>query len=193
MMEVLNCDAPGCGHVEPVREITEAMVGMPCPKCGADLLTMEDWRGWQAHRAVLQAAEALSKQIGEGDGMMLSLRYHNGAVRIEADGQDVTPSKGTMDIVAERRRQIIEEGWTAEKDDTYNSCGELARAAACYAMSACHLGAYRWPAGLIRELWPFADHWWKPKGDREDLVRAGALIIAEIDRLDRAEARRAKE
>jgi hypothetical protein len=32
--------------------------------------------------------------------------------------------------------------------------------------------------------------WWKPKDRRRDLVRAAALIIAEIERLDRdAEAR----
>ena len=32
--------------------------------------------------------------------------------------------------------------------------------------------------------------WWKPKDRRRDLVRAGALIIAEIERLDRLDAAR---
>jgi hypothetical protein len=34
-------------------------------------------------------------------------------------------------------------------------------------------------------VWPFDGSWLKPKSAREDLVRAGALIAAEIDRLDR--------
>lgn len=32
--------------------------------------------------------------------------------------------------------------------------------------------------------WPWDSKWWKPKTDREDLVRAAALIIAEIERID---------
>jgi hypothetical protein len=31
-----------------------------------------------------------------------------------------------------------------------------------------------------------ADEWWKPTNRRRDLVKAGALILAEIERLDRA-------
>jgi hypothetical protein len=41
----------------------------------------------------------------------------------------------------------------------------------------------RWPQGWAG--------WWKPKLRRENLVRAGALIIAEIERLDRASRRNA--
>lgn len=35
-------------------------------------------------------------------------------------------------------------------------------------------------------FWPWQRKWWKPKDPRRDLVRAGALIIAEIERIDRA-------
>ena len=34
--------------------------------------------------------------------------------------------------------------------------------------------------------WPWEPRWWKPKNPRRDLVRAAALLIAEIERLDRA-------
>jgi hypothetical protein len=37
--------------------------------------------------------------------------------------------------------------------------------------------------------WPWEDKWWKPKDRRRDLVRAGALIVAEIERLDRLAAK----
>jgi hypothetical protein len=42
---------------------------------------------------------------------------------------------------------------------------------------------------VLEWLWPWSVQWWKPKDRRRDLVRAGALIVAEIERLDRAAAR----
>ncbi|HCE9784511.1 TPA: hypothetical protein NH348_003290 [Pseudomonas aeruginosa] len=35
-------------------------------------------------------------------------------------------------------------------------------------------------------FWPWDEEWWKPKSARENLVRAGALVLAEIERLDRS-------
>lgn len=100
---------------------------------------------------------------------------------------------GIESIAAERKRQVEEEGWTSEHDDAHVH-GELAGAAACYAMYVALYGIGRTDLSEIvsrtlRELWPWSPHWWKPKGRRADLVRAGALIAAEIDRLDRAAAR----
>ena len=46
MSEYLKCDAAGCDHVEDVDVIVAEMVGKPCPKCGANLLTAEDWNTW---------------------------------------------------------------------------------------------------------------------------------------------------
>ncbi|MEO1035242.1 MAG: hypothetical protein AAFX44_06740 [Pseudomonadota bacterium] len=83
------------------------------------------------------------------------------------------------DIAAERQRQIDSEGWTADHDDEHTD-DELSEAAACYALSGvCNA---RW---LIEKIWPWDLKWWKPKDRRRDLVRAGALIVAEIERLDR--------
>lgn len=94
---------------------------------------------------------------------------------------------GIESIAAERQRQIEAEGWTAEHDDKHTE-GELAHAAAEYAWHAgvSEGGRAEFPPGAPSELWPWASKWWKPKSRREDLVRAGALIAAEIDRLDRA-------
>lgn len=96
------------------------------------------------------------------------------------------------DIAAERRRQIDVEGWTTEHDDTHDM-GEMANAAAVYALTPARRS---WIVGThadetMRErLWPWSKAWWKPKSRRQDLVRAGALIVAEIERLDRAAAAR---
>ncbi|MGT0006066.1 hypothetical protein ACVNNF_11175 [Pseudomonas aeruginosa] len=85
-----------------------------------------------------------------------------------------------LDVQAERRRQVEAEGWTPEHDDEHNG-GELADAAACYALSAAG-----WSTYAARERWPWPLEWWKPSTARRDLVKASALALAEIERLDRA-------
>jgi len=97
-------------------------------------------------------------------------------------------SAAIEDIRAERQRQISEEGWTPQHDDEHGN-GQLARAAACYAVgtrigqsTGCIDKQHR---PISRDLWPWEPKWWKPKDPRANLVRAGALIVAEIERLDR--------
>jgi hypothetical protein len=97
-----------------------------------------------------------------------------------------------QDIYVERRRQVTEEGWTPEHDDQHRN-GELSRAAACY---AAHASAqqrvpvsdevYRTAEPARGDVgWPWPLKWWKPRSPRRDLERAGGLIVAEIERLDR--------
>ena len=39
---------------------------------------------------------------------------------------------------------------------------------------------------MISDFWPFTLAWWKPVQDnRRNLIKAGALILAELERLDR--------
>lgn len=93
---------------------------------------------------------------------------------------------GIESIAAERQRQIEIEGWSPEHDDEHDA-GEMAAAAAAYTFSGYLSSNTRvYPADPLG-FWPWDVSWWKPKGAREDLVRAGALIAAEIDRLDRAD------
>lgn len=87
------------------------------------------------------------------------------------------------DIAAERRRQIEREGWSESHDDSHIS-GELAMAAACYALTS-FLDTEHSRETTFTRYWPWDRRWWKPEGGRRDLVRAGALILAEIERLDR--------
>ncbi|HCT9408112.1 TPA: ead/Ea22-like family protein [Raoultella ornithinolytica] len=90
-----------------------------------------------------------------------------------------TVTAAAADVLAERQRQVTAEGWTAERDDGYQN-SELADAAACYAIHA-HNQGFSTPAH-----WPWSQDWWKQTSPRRDLVKAGALILAEIERLDRA-------
>jgi len=98
----------------------------------------------------------------------------------------VSASEGVAarDVLAERRRQVEQEGWTPARDDQYRG-GELSMAAVCYANT---LAA----GGAAPHAWPWPEAWWKPSDERCNLVKAGALILAEIERLDRAD-RAAKE
>ena len=88
------------------------------------------------------------------------------------------------DVVAERTRQISVEGWTPEHDDAHTD-GQLAQAAACYANEAARADRTDPRRDGAPPSWPWSRDQWKPKDRRHDLVRAGALIIAEIERLDR--------
>jgi hypothetical protein len=92
-------------------------------------------------------------------------------------------TEAACDVLAERRRQIEVEGWHADHDDDAHEFGQLAIAASCYAVAS--VQDERTRRLTIPSAWPWAAEWWKPKDPRRDLVRAGALILAEIERLDR--------
>ncbi|CAG9195708.1 hypothetical protein PSP6_160091 [Paraburkholderia tropica] len=89
------------------------------------------------------------------------------------------------DVLAERTRQVSEEGWTPAHDDQH-SAGEMARAASQYALNAAV--PLRTGKRFMPAFWPWDPAWWKPTTPRRDLIKAGALILAEIERLDRAHA-----
>lgn len=121
---------------------------------------------------------------------------------ILADAPGNLVPQAWLDVQAERRRQITAEGWTPEHDDEHDS-GELAAAGAAYALHAAdHLNPYSQGDGgdEAPSCWPWHDGiagrgegpektepaWWKPSTPRRDLVKACALALAEIERLDRA-------
>ncbi|MFW4994977.1 hypothetical protein ACOAOK_27170 [Pseudomonas aeruginosa] len=94
-----------------------------------------------------------------------------------------------LDVQAERRRQVEAEGWTPQHDDEHAD-GQMAQAAGCYALHAGGIGT-DWPDGRQNGsalFWPWVKDWWKPTTPRRDLVKACALALAEIERLDRVAA-----
>lgn len=100
-----------------------------------------------------------------------------------------SPMSGAEQIAAERQRQVEVEGWTPEHDDEHEF-GELAGAGASYASlasrqigSGMHEAETKSPPS---QVWRWPGDAWKPSSDPiRNLVRAGALIAAEIDRLNR--------
>lgn len=144
-------------------------------------------------KALLQLVadlKAANAQIEELD----FLRHEGGPDSVAALEAEVTrlrkarlrkaQTAAALDVLAERQRQrqVTGEGWTPEHDDANND-GEMAQAAACYALNAAG-----WKTEALRGCWPikWMAAWFKPTDPRRDLVKAGALILAEIERLDRA-------
>lgn len=85
-------------------------------------------------------------------------------------------------IAEERARQIEAKGYTAEHDKQHTQ-GELAAAAICYAAQAILMGQGD-DNGKVPGLWPFEQRAWKAEDSQlENLIKAGAFLAAEIDRL----------
>lgn len=103
---------------------------------------------------------------------------------------EVEASLIMTEIYDERMRQRTAEGYTDAHDNRHTN-GELAVAGACYAAQAasnCRRGAVvvvdEDPG--TEDSWPWADH--DGRNDhptRRCLVIAAALLVAEIERLDR--------
>ncbi|HHM8949108.1 TPA: hypothetical protein ACRNDK_003332, partial [Pseudomonas aeruginosa] len=128
-------------------------------------------------------SEFLAQRGATGKALLRELR----AMLAAEPGKEVP--QAWIDVQAERRRQITAEGWTPEHDDEHAD-GQMAQAAGCYALHAGGIGT-DWPDGLQNGsalFWPWDKDWWKPTTPRRDLVKACALALAEIERLDRAAA-----
>lgn len=103
----------------------------------------------------------------------------------------INPSQAVQDVLLERVRQLSEEGYDAKHDDAHTD-GAIALAAAAYIGGAlkCHDGKkYGPPDGqdddvdVLMALAPWSIRY---KSPRDSLVKATALILAEIERIDRA-------
>lgn len=111
----------------------------------------------------------------------------------EADPSGAPLTPALVDVALERRRQIEVEGYTAEHDANEHLAGEFASAGAAFAISAASVldrvsaRGPTYPLGgpAAATFWPPTMGPWKPRSPRRDLVRAAALLIAELDRMDR--------
>lgn len=140
------------------------------------------------------------------DGREWGLHLAQGIMRetLERRLTSDAPRDGASRISAERARHVAEEGWIPKHDDAH-ARGELAAAAACYAVAALGGGSIR--DGEVTEVATFwgpehdvyrGEAWpWDEEHDRRPrpgcsieerqraLEKAGALCAAEWDRLER--------
>ncbi|MDL4471044.1 hypothetical protein [Citrobacter braakii] len=132
----------------------------------------------EAKEQIAKDVEIKTRLCLESNSLFDRLRAAENRIA-ELEGGAFNPA--ILDVVAERQRQKTIEGWTPEHDDEHCN-GELAMAAVCYINETGTVnrnGGKPWG-------WPWDASWWKPKTRRRNLVKAGALILAEIERLDRA-------
>ena len=157
----------------------------------------------------LEHFEILAEELAE---QVASLRQALDKKKAEVSAPAVVNQQLTTaasDILAERQRQITAEGWTPDHDAEHDG-GELAAAGAAYALHAVdHLHPYSQGDGGDEApgCWPWRNEvagrgegpvrtepaWWKPGAPRRNLIKAGALILAEIERLDRSEQAKQQE
>ncbi|WP_206167870.1 hypothetical protein [Variovorax boronicumulans] len=170
--------APSAG-VDAERALFEATMAVRSPGCDfhrfnednySNRAVHHSWDGWMARAALAQPAPVL-----------------------EAAG-DASDATALAAVMLERRRQVDVEGWTPEHDDGHVN-DEIAALACFYAMPP---GAREWPAtetgyGHTLGAAIVPEGWEAKEGDRwRELVKAGALILAEAARHYRAE-RKAQE
>lgn len=158
----------------------------PIAKELADMLE-RSITGLGHYRDTANWSEADEEHINECNALLDRFACIDEATHPTQQGLDAQ-TEAARSVLAERARQIAAEGYTPEQDDGYNP-GVLALHGGLY---ACHaydnLTKKRAPEG-----WQWDAKWWKSKDPRSNLVKAGALILAEIERMDRSFAAQAKQ
>jgi hypothetical protein len=89
-------------------------------------------------------------------------------------------SKGADLILAERERQISEEGYN-KTHDSFHNYEEFIKAAISYSINSFNDDESK---KLGEQWWPWSEESYKPKDVLQNLKRAGALIAAAIDRFE---------
>lgn len=160
---------------------------------------------WREHWKNLPA-DHRPRNPDDVNGFAYWLVRWSGLIQPNTRGATPVESEGAKLISAERARQIRKEHYSAEHDDELHARGDLAMAAVCYAMPEKLLCRRNFAnAVAFRDPWP-----WDPRHDKRAgygegngnvlpdpdtytdeerldlLVKAGALIAAEVDRLLRA-------
>lgn len=109
---------------------------------------------------------------------------------ISTDASRPAPS-AIADVIKERNRQINVERYDAAHDDEHTD-GSLALAAVAYTIApptGADITFHERTGARGEDIWPWSQAAFKPRSTRENLVRAAALLVAEIERIDRLTAR----
>lgn len=137
-----------------------------CPEEGSILLTGAE---------VEIVGEAITPTVSPDAALMAAIEADPALVALAQEAGELVGR-----VLAERMRQVIGEGYTAARDDSYVN-GELLMAASCYVLRSTGR-----PVARSTFHWPFPMDAFKADGSERDLVKAMALILAEMQRRHRA-------
>lgn len=150
---------------EALKALAE-LVALEADGKQADECSIEVWE--RARAALRQDAQSAGVTGGESEA------------RGSANDYAALTREVIEAIVSERTRQKTEEGHWPNGDNNYRQ-EELARAAAVYANPEI------WNVfGASRVGWPWRADSYKPTTRRRDLIKAAALIVAQLERDHRA-------
>ena len=172
--------------------------GNEIPYNALDVAIVEDSEGvWNT----------VSKWQAVSDGELMQLIVTGGTVFLVSTGKGTQPVSirscdpfdgmydqiieanesisGVLGIVRERIEAVFVHGWTPDLDDINGSQGEFIKAAFAY--------LYYDNKKYTPSAWPFPEEYFKPGTTIKNLEKAGQFISAEIDRLKRAEKRKAQQ
>jgi hypothetical protein len=95
----------------------------------------------------------------------------------------------TLELIRQERNRQIKKGFDSQHDDQEVN-EELARAAAVYVMPERYrnIEISSLPVderNLTRVFWPYREEFKMSSNRRKDLIKAAALIVAEIERINR--------
>ncbi|KVN92582.1 hypothetical protein [Burkholderia ubonensis] len=180
-----ECVASGasCSYAPEGRhgEMQRRYCGKAQSEAPAEAREPSAWVTPDGDRAITQAQkQGMLRDGGAGASSVRPYSIPCYASRAPADA-GVAVTAAARDVLAERSRQVEVEAMTPAGDDQYDR-RQLALAGASYALSGAGAIASDRSAPVV---WPWSHEWWKPTTPRRDLVKAGALIVAEIERLDR--------
>ncbi len=97
------------------------------------------------------------------------------------------PSQALTSVAEERHRQVERHGFDQSRDDNYQR-DELLRAAETYLAAGTMERITAAAVVRLASRWPWHQSTLKLADRRRNLVKAAALIVAEIERMDRASA-----
>lgn len=150
-------------------------------------LLMQGCNGSETAVFVTEKMKELGYKIDNNDNKGSASAEYNAYIyrlkKYEEEPSKIVVKSGIELIAEERERQKYVENFNREHDKQWTG-GELANAAASYALTDAERIAVGKKNGIV-ETWPFSKEWWKPTPENrvKELIKAGALIAAEIDRL----------
>lgn len=168
---------------------------MTCERCGEPLERSYSTTAYAGVAQTLQVGPDGASVIFPRGGMVACSW---GCLAVLAAQRAGASADAAVKIVAERERQVTAEGYSPDHDASHPA-GELAVAGAFYALGVARGDGPLVDPGVLHHdpegpdldrafwRWPWEGQWWKPKTPERDLIRAGALIAAELDRLRRHE------